>query len=336
MDFSCLTNASNEDISYKMDKNSSGDKESVRNFCSTRIFNEEVSVTNRSAENYHEPLEASRGARIMANESAREMEQLTQRITYLETEINAQEKEIVSLKQTLFERDDEIADLKEKLSQLKQTGQRSQFDFVKQMATMDEKLQEARKDIDELEDGLNFTVKKNKTKSEESQSKLQAFNGKSYFDVQPSWFDTLSNNGGCLIVENFPIKAKDIEAIKNITSPSKPSAEPAKGKDYFDLQPSWFDTLSKNAGCLEVQNVPVKAKHLEAVKNVKSNSKPYTEPVKGSPYSYHRPLYPILACTVPSGSQIPLAYQQINQHSIPQTEQGLLGRTFDKWFGSYY
>ena len=45
------------------------------------------------------------------------------------------------------------------------------------MATMDEKLQEARKDIDELEDGLNFTVKKSKTKSEESQSKLQAFNG---------------------------------------------------------------------------------------------------------------------------------------------------------------
>ena len=38
------------------------------------------------------------------------------------------------------------------------------------------------------------------------------------------------------------------------------------GKDYFDLQPSWFDTLSKNVGCLQVENVPLKAKDLEAMK----------------------------------------------------------------------
>ena len=69
MYFSCLSNCLNEDISYKMNKNKSGDKSvSVRKSCSARIFNEEVSVTNRSAENYHEPLEASHGARIMANE----------------------------------------------------------------------------------------------------------------------------------------------------------------------------------------------------------------------------------------------------------------------------
>ena len=68
MHFSCLSNGLNEDISYKMNKNKSGDKESVKKSCSARIFNEEVNVTNRSAENYHEPLEASHGARIMANE----------------------------------------------------------------------------------------------------------------------------------------------------------------------------------------------------------------------------------------------------------------------------
>ena len=68
MHFSCLSNCLNEDISYKMNKNKSGDKESVKKSCSARIFNEEVNVTNRSAENYHEPLEASHGARIMANE----------------------------------------------------------------------------------------------------------------------------------------------------------------------------------------------------------------------------------------------------------------------------
>ena len=68
MHFSCLSNGLNEGISYKMNKNKSGDKESVRKSCSARIFDEEVNVTNCSAENYHEPWEASHGARIMANE----------------------------------------------------------------------------------------------------------------------------------------------------------------------------------------------------------------------------------------------------------------------------
>ena len=68
MHFSCLSNGLIEDISYKMNKNKSGDKDSVRKSCSARIFDEEVNVSNRSAENYHEPLEALHGARIMANE----------------------------------------------------------------------------------------------------------------------------------------------------------------------------------------------------------------------------------------------------------------------------
>ena len=38
----------------------------------------------------------------------------------------------------------------------------------------------------------------------------------------------------------------------------------------------------KNAGCLQVENVPVKGRDLEAMKNVKSNSKANTaEPAKG-------------------------------------------------------
>ena len=49
-----------------MNKNTAGDKESVRKFFAARIFDE--GVTNRSAKYYHEPLEASHGARIMANE----------------------------------------------------------------------------------------------------------------------------------------------------------------------------------------------------------------------------------------------------------------------------
>ena len=69
------------------------------------------------------------------------------------------------------------ADLKEKLSQLKQTVQKTQSDFVKHMTSIDEKLQEARKDIDELEGDLNFAVKKSKPKAEELRSKPQTFNG---------------------------------------------------------------------------------------------------------------------------------------------------------------
>ena len=52
-------------------------------------------------------------------------------------------------------------------------------------------------------------------------------------------------------------------------------------KGYFDLQPSWFDTISNNAGCLKIDNLPVLAKDLEAMRNVKSNSKPSTAAAKG-------------------------------------------------------
>ena len=68
MNFSCLSNISSEDISCKMNKNISGQQESVKKSSSARIVDEEVNVTNRSAESYHEPLEASHGARIMVNE----------------------------------------------------------------------------------------------------------------------------------------------------------------------------------------------------------------------------------------------------------------------------
>ena len=55
--------------------------------------------------------------------------------------------------------------------------QATQSVFVKHMASIDEKLQEAKKNIAELEGGLNFTVLKNKTEAEESRSKPQTING---------------------------------------------------------------------------------------------------------------------------------------------------------------
>ena len=45
------------------------------------------------------------------------------------------------------------------------------------MASIDEKLQEARNNIVELKGGLNFTVQKSKTEAEESRSKPQTVNG---------------------------------------------------------------------------------------------------------------------------------------------------------------
>ena len=53
--------------------------------------------------------------------------------------------------------------------------------------------------------------------------------GKAYFDLQQSWFDTASNNGGCFKVENFPVSAKDLETIRNVKSSSRAFTEQAKG-----------------------------------------------------------------------------------------------------------
>ena len=56
------------EINSKMNKNIAEDIKSVKESCSARKFDEEANVSNRSTENYHEPLEALRGARIMADE----------------------------------------------------------------------------------------------------------------------------------------------------------------------------------------------------------------------------------------------------------------------------
>ena len=45
------------------------------------------------------------------------------------------------------------------------------------MASIDEKLPEARNNIAELRGGLNFTVQKSKTEADESRSKPQTVNG---------------------------------------------------------------------------------------------------------------------------------------------------------------
>ena len=55
--------------------------------------------------------------------------------------------------------------------------ERTQSDFVKHMASIDKKLQEARSNIAELKEGLNFTVQKDRTEAKESRSKPQTVNG---------------------------------------------------------------------------------------------------------------------------------------------------------------
>ena len=63
------------------------------------------------------------------------------------------------------------------MSQLQQSWQRNQFDFVKRTAATEKKFHEERKTIDELKGGANLSVMRNTTKLEESQSGLQFFNG---------------------------------------------------------------------------------------------------------------------------------------------------------------
>ena len=68
IDFSYLSNGPHENIKYKLNKNISGDEESVKKSFSAITFDKEVSVTDRSAEYYNKPLQVSHGAQIMANE----------------------------------------------------------------------------------------------------------------------------------------------------------------------------------------------------------------------------------------------------------------------------
>ena len=68
MNFSCLSNASNEDFSYLVNKNISCDKEWEDKSRSKRVFYEGVCGADLPAENNHEPLDASHGARIMDSE----------------------------------------------------------------------------------------------------------------------------------------------------------------------------------------------------------------------------------------------------------------------------
>ena len=86
----------------------------------------------------------------------------------------------------------------------------------------------------------------NNTFFHEQLFKIFSQSGKAYFDLQPSWFDTLSNTGGCLEIENFPVTARDLEAMKNVKSNSKSSTKAAQGmkKETFITQFRDFNSSS--------------------------------------------------------------------------------------------
>ena len=79
--------------------------------------------------------------------------------------------------------------------------------------------------------------------------------GKAYFDLQQSWFDTPSNNGGCFKVENFPVSAKDLETIRNVKSTSRAFTERAKGmkKETFKLPFLYSPHLRESSAVLRVR-----------------------------------------------------------------------------------
>ncbi|KAL9977936.1 hypothetical protein ACROYT_G015401 [Oculina patagonica] len=92
----------------------------------------------------------------------------------------------------------------------------------------------------------------------------ELFQGKDYFEAQSSWFDLLANNIGCLDIQFNPVPRKEKKnhnkeyrmvgntSHENADTPS----ERIKAEDYFDVQPSWFDTLVNNTECLDIEFSP--------------------------------------------------------------------------------
>ncbi|KAJ7373446.1 hypothetical protein OS493_013041 [Desmophyllum pertusum] len=346
------------------------------------------------------------------------MKQFEEKISALEALCTAKNKEIAYLKENISAKDKEIIHLKEKVSELQHNGQKKEVDFAKQMETIDEELRKAKKNIVEAKESF---VKK-EVEVEQLNNQLPSFNAEDFFDLQPSWFDILPNNIGCLEIDNYPVRAKDLVANKDDGSSHK-TANPKFSKtaeDFFDRQPSWFDTLPNNIGCLEIDNYPVRAKDLVANKDDGSSHKTANPkffkaaedffdlqpswfdtlpnnigcleidnyPVRAKDlvankgrwffsqnceskvlqgsykkqgkqkgklrtlagiYSYaksadsdngyaqHRPLPFVPVSTVLDGSQMPQYINQAHHHNgvkpFPHEERGFLSRTFNKWFG---
>lgn len=131
--------------------------------------------------------------------------------------------------------------------------------------------------------------------------------------------------GTKVVISTLPLQLKRVPS-NSITDSSGNKVNPFSQRAKFVTKPSHIPA----AKFAQTQTVMIDA----AFKTGEIN--PCSEKARGSPYSFHRPLPPTLASIVPSGSQIAFAHQQIKRHSIPQTEQGLLKRTFNKWFGSYF
>ncbi|KAL9977155.1 hypothetical protein ACROYT_G014533 [Oculina patagonica] len=184
-------------------------------------------------------------------------------------------------------KDKETAGVDNRLWELRHSEVKSQSDFAKKLEAVDRELEKAKRILLEAERNVREKVAEvqrlhqdfrlmydadKHDKKEETQEKLETsndqkrgletrlFNGKDYFKAQPSWFDSLSDNTGRINVQ-FKEKTecqKEFQTAGN-TSHRKGKAFPEriKAEDYFELQPSWFDTLLTNVGCLDVKFNPV-------------------------------------------------------------------------------
>ena len=100
-------------------------------------------------------------------------------------------------------------------------------------------------------------------------------------------------NAGCLEVINVPVKANDLEAMKNVKSNLKACTELAKGmtKKTCKIRLHIFSFSDKPVRQLERSMYP------------KVLAQSFFNCLV-SPYSYHHPLDPVLASTVSSGKKI--------------------------------
>ncbi|KAL9979904.1 hypothetical protein ACROYT_G008421 [Oculina patagonica] len=259
---SCLSNTSAEEFSDFYSQNTFSDVETGR---TGGFYVGDLPCTNK-----HEPLDASHVARIMAREYKQEKEELEEKIAVLEAQCNAKEKEIAYLKESVSAKDKVIAHLKETVLELhqngqttgselsEQNGQTTEIDFAKQMETIDGELEKTKENISQAEENLF----RKKAEVESLQIEPQLFNAKDYFDPQPSWFDTLSNNTVCLQIHNYPVRAKDLDAnrIKGSSDKKHENARISKTAEEKSCGPPQLAPVNSTTSPQADQNKPVVTK----------------------------------------------------------------------------
>ncbi|KAL9977935.1 hypothetical protein ACROYT_G015400 [Oculina patagonica] len=243
MDAVCLQATWNENLS-NLPKDISDDKLTMET-----VVSERARVADLSASE-HALLEAGLVLKRMARESKQEKinavykAQFNGGQTELARKLDAIEKELDELKRAVSEVEKYVL---EKVAEGEKL--RRELPSMHDKDEKNELSQEQFQTITDQKGGFDTELLK----------------GKDYFEAQSSWFDLLANNIGCLDIQFNPVLKKEKkhhnEESRIVGNTSHYNAdtpsERINAEDYFDVQPSWFDTLLNNTGCLDIEFSPV-------------------------------------------------------------------------------